>query len=54
MGVDLDKLAEVFHRAWRKHMDLAPPWPTVSDNHRNGVKAGIEAVLKEIQNVPDR
>ena len=43
-----EELCEIFHRAWRKHMELAPPWSTVSDNHREGVKAGIRAILSKL------
>jgi hypothetical protein len=43
-GRPIEESAEIFHRAWRKHMDLAPPWSTVSDKHRDGVIAGIYAV----------
>ena len=42
--MDDEELAEVFHRAWRKEVDLAPPWPNSSDKHRAGVIAGVRAV----------
>ena len=43
-----EELCKIFHRAWRKHMDFAPPWPDASDNHREGVKAGIRAILSKL------
>lgn len=43
-----EELAEIFHRAFRGHQDLAPPWANVSDKHHEGTIAGIAAVLAEI------
>ena len=43
-----EQLAEVFHRAFRKEQDLAPPWGSVSDAHRRGVIAGVTAIINAI------
>ena len=43
-----EHLAEVFHRAWRRHVELAPPWNGLRPEHRAGTLAGIKAVIEEI------
>lgn len=42
------ELAEVFHRVWRQHVTLAPPWNSLSETHRSGTIAGVRAVIDEI------
>ncbi len=44
-------LAKVFHTAFRKVQDLAPPWDYASEKHKHAVMAGIAAVLEEIPNL---
>lgn len=41
---DLERFAEIFHRAFRKEQDLAPPWSGASETHKKAIKAGLMAV----------
>lgn len=43
-----EELAIIFHKAFRKECDLAPPWSGLSPAAKAGTIVGIRAVIDEI------
>jgi hypothetical protein len=48
---ETEKLAEVFHEAFRKHQEQAPPWNSISDTDKAATIAGVHAVLDALNDV---
>jgi hypothetical protein len=48
---EIEKLAESFHEAFRKHQGLAPAWNSISDTDKAATIAGVHAVLDALNDV---